>query len=95
MMLAMVTTMDNPFDPFTQFDDWFAFDLERGYNTCSYLARIAITSNELSDVDKALAINTAVDEICRLNLRGNYKKVEIESDPELDQNDELMDDETD
>lgn len=72
----LVTTIDNPFNPFTQFDEWYAFDTEKGYNTCSYLARIANTSNELSDEDQALEINNAVDEIVRMNVNGLYKRVQ-------------------
>ena len=72
---AMLTTSDNPFDPFDDFDSWFAFDTSQNYNSCSYLARIAKTSDELSDVDNELAIEQAIDEIINLNLTGNYLKV--------------------
>lgn len=41
---CMLTTVDNPFDPFEQFTSWFMFDEEKGYHTCSYLGRIARTS---------------------------------------------------
>jgi len=75
MREAMLTTADNPFDPFTQFDSWFAFDSSKNYNSCSYLARIAKTSDELSDADNAIAIEQAIDEIVQLNLLGNYVKV--------------------
>ena len=40
-MASMLTTIDNPFDPFTQFDDWLRFDEEKGYHTCQFLAKIA------------------------------------------------------
>lgn len=40
---CMLTTVDNPFDPFEQFTSWFMFDEEKGYHTCSYLGRIART----------------------------------------------------
>ena len=47
-----LTTFDNPFDPFERFSDWFWFDVGKGYNTCSYLARIAKTSEQFSaDID--------------------------------------------
>lgn len=72
---SMLTTIDNPFDPFTQFDDWYLFDIEHGYYTCAYLARIARTSDELSPLDEALAIELAIDEIVNLNVLGVYKKV--------------------
>lgn len=45
---CMLTTIDNPFDPIEQFTSWFMFDNEKGYNSCSYLSRIARTSHELS-----------------------------------------------
>lgn len=71
----MLTTLDNPYNPFTQFDEWLSYDTSRGYNTCAYLARVTKASNELSDFDEALAIDQAMDEIVNLNLSGNYIKV--------------------
>ena len=63
-----LTTTDNPFDPITQFDQWYAYDEEKGYHTCSYLARIAATSPELSDTDNDLEIERAIDEIIHYDL---------------------------
>ena len=71
----MLTTTDNPFSPFTHFDEWYAFDTGKGYNTLSYLARIVKTSHELSDYDQSLAIQNAIDEIVNQNVLGIYKKV--------------------
>jgi hypothetical protein len=75
MAAIMLTTIDNPFNPFTQWDEWKSFDEDKGYFTCSYLARIAKTSDELSDVDYELAVEEAINEICELNTLGLYKKV--------------------
>ena len=50
-----LTTFDNPFDPFERFSDWFLFDVGKGYNTCSYLARIAKTSEQFSDEENSSA----------------------------------------
>jgi hypothetical protein len=75
----MLTTLDNPYDPFKQFDEWYAFDESMGYHTCSYVARIAKTSNELSEEDESLAIEQAINEIISLNVLGIYKKVSIDS----------------
>ena len=44
-----ITTFDNPFDPFKDFESWFMFDVEKGYNTCSYLARIADINDSMSE----------------------------------------------
>ncbi len=75
IVMSMVTTLDNPYNPFTEFDKWYNFDELAGYHTSSYLARIAYDSDELSPKDQALAIELAVDEIVKLNLTGNYIKV--------------------
>lgn len=73
---TMLTTVDNPFDPFTQFDDWLAWDEEHGYYTNGLLARYVRTSSELSEMDEALAINQAIDEVVKDNFSGKHKKVE-------------------
>lgn len=78
MIVSMLTTEDNPFDPFEQFDDWFAFDTQKGYHSLSYLDRIAHTSPELSPEDYNNEITRAIDEILRFNLTGNYKVVRKE-----------------
>lgn len=80
MRVTMVTTSDNPYDPFTQFDQWYAFDTLQGYNTCSYLARLAKTSPDLSPMDQAIAVEEAVDSIVEMNLLGIYKKVVRETE---------------
>jgi hypothetical protein len=74
-MASMLTTIDNPFDPFTQWDEWYAWDSNAKYYTTSYLARMVQTSLELSEYDQDLAIEHAIDRIVELNLNGLYKKV--------------------
>ena len=71
-----LTTIDNPFNPFEQFDSWFLFDVEKGYNTCSYLARIAQTSDDMSSKEESEEIERAIDEIVSTNPLGIYKKVQ-------------------
>ena len=72
---VFITTTDNPFDPKTQFDQWYAFDTQKGYNTCSYLARLVNTSDELSDASNTYEIESAIDEIVKFNLIGKYRKI--------------------
>lgn len=69
---SMLSTTDNPYSPFTQFDDWLNFDESEGYHTSEYIARIAKTSDELSDADNELAIEKAINEIVYYNVTGNY-----------------------
>jgi hypothetical protein len=78
MAKCMLTTFDNPYDPFEQFDSWYMFDQDKGYNTCSYLARIARTSDQLSEEENELEIERAIDEIIKYDFRNIYKKVTIQ-----------------
>lgn len=71
----MLTTSDNPYNPFTHFDEWYAWDTAAGYHTAAYLARIVRTSDELSEADQSLAYEQAIDEIVRENVLGLYEKV--------------------
>ena len=74
----MLTTTDNPFHPFTQYDEWLAFDEASGYHTIALLARIVKTSHDLSESDQSKAIEDAIDEIVELNVSGVHKKVELQ-----------------
>lgn len=71
----MLTTIDNPFNPFTQWDEWLAFDTTSGYNSTGLLDRITITSDELSEADQVLALQQAIEEIVLHDALGIYKKV--------------------
>lgn len=58
---CMISTVDNPFNPFKQWDDWLNWDTSKGYDTCGTLARISMTSNALSDDMNEEEINRAMD----------------------------------
>ena len=73
--MVTLTTHDNPFDPFEDFASWFLFDVEKGYNSCEYLGRIAKTSDQFSDQENEEEIERAIDEIIRLDFMDIYKKV--------------------
>lgn len=80
MLLTMLTTVDNPFSPFDQYSEWFAFDYAHGYNSVGLLARIAKLSDELSDADQSEAIEAAINEIVSENVTGMFRKVTKEVD---------------
>ena len=72
---CMITTIDNPYNPFTQFEPWVLYDIEKGYYSCGYLARVCHISNEMTDYEVNEAMEQAISEIVRLDLTGMYKKV--------------------
>lgn len=71
----MLTTFDNPFDPFEDFHSWFYFDISKGYYTCGYLARIANLADDMTQKERDLEIERAIDEIILYDFRNIYKKV--------------------
>lgn len=73
--VCMLTTKDNPFNPFTDFDKWYMYDQDCGYCSCSYLARIAKFSDELTDIENEQEQERAIDEIIRYDFLNIYRKV--------------------
>ena len=74
-MKTMLSTIDNPFNPFENFDSWFLFDVEKGYNSCAYLARITKMSDEFTEDEEAEEIERAIDEIIKYDILNVYIKV--------------------
>lgn len=72
---CMLTTFDNPYNPFDDFTSWFMFDIEKGYNTCSYLGRIVNLSDDLCQKEVDEEVERAIDEIIFYDFRNIYKKV--------------------
>jgi hypothetical protein len=66
----MVTTTDNKFNPFTQYDQWKEYDSKIcGYDTECYIARVAALSTEFTPYEMDRACEDACDEICKMDLR--------------------------
>lgn len=61
----MLTTFDNPFNPFVDFSSWYMFDCEKGHNTSSRLARIVNIDSEMTqkeiDEERDRAMNLIVE----------------------------------
>lgn len=70
-----LTTTDNPYNPFEQFESWLLFDTEKGYNSCSYLARIAETTDDMTEIEKNIEIERAIDEIIKYDFTNMRKKI--------------------
>ena len=70
----MLTTVDNPYDPFEQFTLWNLFDKEHGYNTCERIARIQNFSYDMTSKEEEEEYNRAADEIIKYDFLDIYKK---------------------
>ena len=73
----MITTTDNPYNPSTDFQRWYLYDVNNGYNTCAYLGRIVKDSEELSDEEKEIENERAIDEIIKYDFMNIYKKIYV------------------
>ena len=78
MREVWLTTKDNPFNPFTQFQEWYRFDLDNGYHSNERLARIAIVPDSFSEAEKLEEIERAIDRIIEIDPFKNFTKVERE-----------------
>lgn len=70
-----LTTVDNVWNPFTNFDEWFAFDITNEHYSCQRLAKLALISEELSEEENRQEIERAVDRIIELDPTKEYVKV--------------------
>lgn len=73
--MVALTTVDNPFDPIDDFYNWYAFDLLQGHDSCGLLARVAKTSDALSDKEYELEVERAIDLIIKYDLENKFVKV--------------------
>lgn len=75
----MLTTVDNPYNPYTHWDEWFVYDTTAGHHTCGLLARVAKNSDELSDTDQEKANEIAIDTVLNEDAHGIFLRVSPKS----------------
>lgn len=63
MSNLMPTTIDNPWNPYKNWDEWYAFDQQKGYCTWSLIARICSNSDSLSEKENEENIDLAIEEL--------------------------------
>ena len=68
----MLTTKDNPYSPFDQFDLWQMYDIEMGYQTCERLGKVIQLEDDMSDPEKEEAMDRAIDEIIKHDPLGIF-----------------------
>ena len=76
----MLTLIDNPFDYFTNFREWLKFDIEHSQkfdhkSSCELLARTANLEDDMTQKERDIEIERAIDEILEFNPLGIWKKV--------------------
>ena len=79
---CMLTTFDNPYNPFDDFTLWLMYDKEQGYDTCERLARIAKLTDDMSQDEIDAETDRAIDEIIFYDFLNIYKKVWQDSEQE-------------
>lgn len=87
---CMLTTIDNPFNPFDDFASWFEFDTEKGYYSCSRLARIANFELDMTQKEMDEENERAIDEIIKYDDANIFMKVtrDVQVTPENIETDE-------
>lgn len=75
MEQCMLTTVDNPFDPFDDYHSWSSYDKEHHYDSAERVMRIANLSDEMTSLEEDKEISRAIDEIIKYDILNIYKKV--------------------
>ena len=83
MDTPFLTTYDNPWNPYTQFDQWLLYDSLKGYNCCGIVAKIAPSSTKLFDTENDRLLDAAIDSFVSHDILGIYVKVTPDSAPEI------------
>ena len=72
---CQITTIDNPFDPFEQYISWRMFDIEKGYYTSEFVARLTNFSDDMTEKEMDEEYERVIDEIIKRDFLNIYKKV--------------------
>lgn len=79
----MLTTIDNPYNPFDDFNRWFEFDELCGYCCCERIAKLAKVYDGMSEDERCDAIERAIDTIIDIDFTGLFRKVDEQRAKEL------------
>lgn len=70
----LITTDDNPYDPFTEERQWRAFDEQKGYYTWNLIARLCLASTAMSDEEYDREVEIAIDKVINMHGGKNYRR---------------------
>ena len=68
----LLTTIDNPYNPFVDFSSWYMFDCEKGHNTSARLARIANIDCEMTQKESDEETERAMNVIAKYDFEDKY-----------------------
>ena len=77
---SMLTTIDNPFNPFEDFAAWYVFDMDKGYNCSERVARLANLSDDLTDSEANERIEAAIDNLIKYDPLGKFMKIKMKAE---------------
>lgn len=79
----MLSTIDNPYNPFDDFLSWFMYDVEKQHNTCGILARVLyensninLYANDLTEKEINDEVDKAIDTLIATDPLGLFIRVE-------------------
>ena len=73
--IHMLTTIDNPYNPFSRFDEWNQYDQEKGYFTLSYLGRVVDYDGCYTEEQRHQARENAIQQIVDLDPLHIYIRI--------------------
>lgn len=71
----MITTLDNPFNPYEEWDEWWQYDHQYGHCSWELVDRLANTSDELPDSINEREVDKAIQLILDTDFECKYVKV--------------------
>lgn len=79
----MLTTVDNPYNPFEDFSTWWEWDTLHGYNSCGKVAAMTKSTAGMSKEDENQCIEDAIDRIVFNDFTSLYVKVNEQTAKEV------------
>ena len=79
----MLTTVDNPYNPFEDFSKWYLWDEQNGYHSCERIARLIKDYPSMTEEEQKLANEKAIDAVINNDFTGLFRKVTQNSAEEL------------
>lgn len=77
---CLITTADNPWNPYTNWDEWYRFDMQHGYDTCGRLSRLAPIAEFLPETIQNEILSDAMEQMLKegaISKEGNFTEYKL------------------